>query len=286
MSNFLSAMRSGKVLLMDGAMGTEIQRRTQSLSLEPGERLNLTNPDLIRSIHAAYRDAGADVLLTNTFQANPPALARQSLAHRHHDIWDAALRFVRPPSCKPRFVLADVGPIENPTADIAQAIVRECTGVDGILLETWTSFDALRQFAAVRPEAVPLLVSFTFHHDPGSGALTTVAGHSPEECAAVAVEVGAVAIGANCGKEITLQDMVELTRRYRSACDLPTLVRPNAGTPTWTGNAWIYPQTVETMAAGLPALLDAGVAMVGGCCGTTPELIAALRTVIDAWNAK
>src|ERR1043165_5967358 len=86
MKDFITALSSGKVLLMDGAMGTELQRLTQNPSLQDGERLNLTNPDLVRSIHRAYRDVGAEVILTNTFQANPSRHAEQ-----HHAIWNAAL---------------------------------------------------------------------------------------------------------------------------------------------------------------------------------------------------
>jgi 5-methyltetrahydrofolate--homocysteine methyltransferase len=95
-----------------------------------------------------------------------------------------------------------------------------------------------------------------------------------------------VAIGANCGKEIDMDDMVRIVERYRSACDLPIFVRPNAGTPKRTRSGWRYPRTPAAMAAGLPALLEAGVTMVGGCCGTTPEHIRAFRKVVDAWNQR
>jgi 5-methyltetrahydrofolate--homocysteine methyltransferase len=83
-----------------------------------------------------------------------------------------------------------------------------------------------------------------------------------------------------------MDEMIEIIRRYRQVTDLPLFARPNAGTPTRAGDRWVYPHTPEQMAARLPELLEAGVNMVGGCCGTTPEHIAAFKPIIDEWNAK
>jgi 5-methyltetrahydrofolate--homocysteine methyltransferase len=124
-----------------------------------------------------------------------------------------------------------------------------------------------------------LLVSFTFHRTKD---LVTFKGIPPEHCAREARRYGAAAIGANCGKEIGMDDMLEIVKRYRDVCDLPIFVRPNAGSPTKKG--WRYPRTPATMAAALPALLEAGIAMVGGCCGTTPDHIRQFRLVVDEWN--
>jgi 5-methyltetrahydrofolate--homocysteine methyltransferase len=284
MTPFISSLRSGNVLLMDGAMGTELQRLTQAPSLAGFEAWNLTRPDLIRSVHRAYLDAGAEVLLTNTFPANPAVLDRQNLGERSHEIWEAALRLAREAGPEPHFVLADVGPLETWTRESARSLVSECRAADGILLETWSSLEALKQFAEVLHEttdaAPPLLVSFTFHRENPEHALTTFTGARPEECARTALHSGVVAVGANCGKDIRMQDMVELVGRFRAMCDLPILVRPNAGTPTRMDAGWIYPRSPEAMAAALPALLDAGIAMIGGCCGTTPKHIRAFRKVI------
>jgi methionine synthase I (cobalamin-dependent) len=153
-------------------------------------------------------------------------------------------------------------------------------------LETWSSLDDLKRFVDRRDSAsLPLLVSFTYHRTKD---LMTIQGVRPEACAREAERYGAVAIGANCGKEIGMEDMLEIVKRYRSVCELPIFVRPNAGTPT-QGSGRLrsrlrYPRSPSTMAAALPALLEAGIAMIGGCCGTTPEHIAQFRAVVDEWN--
>ena len=281
MADLVTTLGSGTVLVMDGAMGTELRRLAHTPSFEYGEAHNLNDPELVRSTHRSYLDAGADVLLTNTFQANPVTLARHGDEYHHHGIWQAAIRLacVDPPLA--HYVLADIGPIDDLTVDIAASVLAECVDVDGILLETWSSLDDLKKFVDRRSAAsLPLLVSFTFHR---AKDLVTIQGISPEHCAREAQRYGAAAIGTNCGKEIGMDDMVEIVRRYRAVCDLPIFVRPNAGTPSKKGLR--YPRTPATMAAGLPALLDAGVAMIGGCCGTTPEHIRQFRRVVDEWNS-
>jgi methionine synthase I (cobalamin-dependent) len=272
-------LRSGKVLVMDGAMGTELCRLLKAPALECGDALNGRIPTLTQSIHRSYLDAGAEVLLTNTFQANPVELARCGLGDCLHSIWNAAIGLAHLDHPQPHFVLADVGPIEDLTPETARVILAECVGVDGVLLETWSSLDALKRFVD-RPLVLPLLVSFTFHR---TGDLMTFTGARPEQCARAAKQFGAAALGANCGKEIGMTDLLEIVQRYQAACDLPIFVRPNAGSPDKSG--WRYPRSPETMAAALVPLLEAGIAMIGGCCGTTPEHIRAFRDVVDAWNA-
>jgi methionine synthase I (cobalamin-dependent) len=88
----------------------------------------------------------------------------------------------------------------------------------------------------------------------------------------------------NCGREIDVDVVAEILRDYHEATDLPLFARPNAGTPSRQGDRWIYPRTPRQMAAGLTSLLKAGATMVGGCCGTTPEHIAAFKPIVDAWN--
>jgi 5-methyltetrahydrofolate--homocysteine methyltransferase len=274
MNAFVKALQDGPALLMDGAMGTELQRLTASKSIACADRFNLDQPELVRSIHQAYVQAGADVILTNTFQANPAALTRHRLNTRQHDIWQTAIGLAR--SARPRFVLADIGHVENCSWEVAADLMAESTETDGILLETWTSIDDFRRFADQRrADGLPLLVSFTFHR---TSDLMTFLGASPEDCAKAAAEYGALAIGANCGKNIGMEDMLEIVTRYQATCDLPVFVRPNAGSPSKSGLH--YPRTPDTMASALVPLLDAGIAMIGGCCGTTPEHIRRFRDVM------
>ena len=280
MPDLVTELRSGRTLLMDGAMGTELQRLTRSASVECGEHYNLADAELVRSIHRSYLDAGADVLLSNTFQANPAALARHVRDEQLHDIWQAAIGLAQVDHPRHHFVLADVGPMENCTWDVAASILAECENVDGILLETWSSIDALKRFADQRAAgSLPLLVSFTFHR---TNDLATFIGARPEDCAAAAQQYGAAAIGANCGKEIGMNDMLEIVQRYHNVCELPVFVKPNAGSPGKGGLR--HPRTPDAMAAALLPLLREGIAMVGGCCGTTHEHIRQFRLVLDGWS--
>jgi len=294
MSRFLEALKSGRVLLMDGAMGTELQRR----GIRPGEcyeQWNLTHPDDVRSIHQAYAGAGAEVLLANTFQANPVALARHNLQDCMAAVHKAAIENAC--SMPGRFVLASVGPLELPEGRKEEAAeesldrtVLSCTAADAILLETWSSPLALGAAhggcrAARELAGVPVLLSLTYRRAL-DGSLATESGHSPEWFATQARQNGIAALGVNCGRDIGMDEVLEIVSRYRRVTDLPLFARPNAGTPTQEGGRWVYPHTPAMMAARLPELLEAGVSMVGGCCGTKPEHIAAFRGVVDAWNAR
>jgi 5-methyltetrahydrofolate--homocysteine methyltransferase len=296
MSRLLEALRSGRVLLMDGAMGTELQRA----GLQPGEcgeAWNLTHPERVRAIHQAYVGAGAEVLLTNTFQAHPSHLTRFGLKDRLQEINRQAVGLARKVAGRSRFVLGSIGPLLDSLggtefSDLKSLgrVLASLENADGFLLETCSSPRALTavRYAFHRVaevEATPLLLSLTYRRDP-SGRPVTYSGHAPETYARHAESHGVAALGVNCGRDIGMDDIIEIIRRYRSETDLPLFARPNAGTPTKQGDRWVYPHTPEAMAARLPELLEAGVSMVGGCCGTTPEHIAAFRSVINTWNGR
>ncbi|HTU90658.1 MAG TPA: homocysteine S-methyltransferase family protein [Gemmataceae bacterium] len=290
MSRFLDTLHSGRALLMDGAMGTELIRA----GLPPGkcgELWNLTHPEQVGAIHQAYVEAGAEILLTNTFQANPATLARYGLDGQLVAIHCRAATLARTAAGLDRFVLADVGPIQRDTSgeeftdrSLLRRSIRSLEG-DGILLETCSTPRVRWAVKTLAPyeNARPVLLSLTYQRDP-AGKLATRSGHAPEWFARRAKAYGVAALGVNCGRDIGMDDIIDIIRRYRAATDLPLFARPNAGTPTKQGDRWIYPQTPEAMAARLPELLEAGASMIGGCCGTTPAHIAAFRTVIDAWK--
>src|SRR5262245_8680634 len=143
MPDLLDALRSGRVLLMDGAMGTELQRA----GLHPGEcheLWNLTRPERVAVVHRAYAAAGAECLLTNTFQAGPAALARHGRADRLGEVVRAGVALARAAAGPGRFVLADVGPVEQPHGQITPAVLRELAGADGILVETCSDLETAR----------------------------------------------------------------------------------------------------------------------------------------------
>jgi 5-methyltetrahydrofolate--homocysteine methyltransferase len=288
-SAFLDALRSGRVLLMDGAMGTELQRA----GLKPGEcgeAWNVTRAERVRAIHERYIAAGAEVLLTNTFQSHPAHLARFGLEERLEEINANAVRLARKAAGRSRFVLGDIGPILDPDGrteftdyKVLARMLASLDGVDGFLFETCSSPRALSavQYAFHRVAEVetPLLLSLTYLRSP-SDQLVTFSGHAPETYARHAERHGAAALGVNCGRDMDMGDIIEVLCRYRRETDLPLFARPNAGTATKQGEQWIYPHTPEAMAARFPELVQAGACMVGGCCGTTPEHIAAFRAAI------
>jgi 5-methyltetrahydrofolate--homocysteine methyltransferase len=279
---FVDALASGQVLLMDGAMGTELQKA----GAKPGECFegwNLTHPDRVRSIHQAYADAGAKVLLTNTFQANPVQLQRHGLLAQASEICGSAVALARS-FAKDHWVLASIGPMPEKPGD-ADFPRREpllhmasfLTGADAILLETcsdWSAWQAAQWLHEALPSS-PLLLSFALHKK--NGQLQTRDEHVPGDFAEPLRSHPLSGLGLNCGVDQGISEMSKIIRHWRSFTDLALFARPNAGTPEQVDGRWIYPHSPEEMAEGLPELLRAGVAMVGGCCGTTPDHIAAIR---------
>src|SRR5438876_2835437 len=290
MSRFLEALQSGRVLLMDGAMGTELQRA----SLQPGEcgeLWNLTEPQRVRAIHQAYVDAGAQCLLTNTFQANPTALAKRGKSEQVEAINRSGLELARLVAGPSRFVLADIGPIDEKWGPQQMMhVVQSLRTADAILLETYSDLHALWAIKyaclpSLDAENVPLLLSITYRRTD-AGILTTHGGQPPEVYGRLARQYGVTALGVNCGRDIGMGEIIEIIRRYRQVTDLPLFARPNAGTPERSAKRWLHPPTAADMAARLPELLEKGWGMIGGCCGTTPKHIAAFRPILDEWNKR
>jgi methionine synthase I (cobalamin-dependent) len=283
--SFLSALSSGPPLLMDGAMGSGLL----AAGFRCPERACLEGAGRVRGIHAGYVESGARVLLTNTFQLNPVALARHGLEQHLETIGRKALLIAR--SAAPgAWVLGDVGPMFSPGGGVEfqdraalARVLAALEGADGILFETCSGPAALSavQYALHRipeEEGVPLLLSLSYHRD-GAGNLVTCSGHGPETYARHAARHGVAALGVNCGREVDVADACAVLRRYREHTDLPLFARPNAGTPDAGGR---YPRTAEQMAAGVPALVEAGARMIGGCCGTTRGHIAAFAEALAA----
>jgi 5-methyltetrahydrofolate--homocysteine methyltransferase len=315
---------------MDGAMGTELQRAGIGEN-ECYEAWNLTHPDKVRAIHQAYVDAGAEVLLTNTFQANVPALSKHGLVDKLELIIDAGVGLARSVAGRNRFVMATFGPTvekgDMVSSDLEQMARRLRAARDADLWLFETMSDTADLYLALQcakhflvTNFLPVLSSWTYLKT-SEGKTQTVKGIDPIGRTSRSIEElkpsslsrnrpvllpkGAAidaskrlnrtawlerltihAHGVNCGRDIGMDEIIEIIRRYRQETDLPLFARPNAGTPTRVGDRWVYPLTPEKMAERLPELLEAGVNMVGGCCGTTPEHIAAMRPIIDAWNTK
>lgn len=275
-------------LLFDGAMGTMLYARGVTTNANY-EELNVTRPELVRSIHAAYAAAGAEVLTTNTYCANRTKMARYHLAERLDEINRAAVALAREAAGPDRWVAGSMGPLSiriepyGPTsvdeardlfAEQARALVAG--GVDLIILETFSDpneiHQAIRAVREVAPDC-PILAQMTVQDD---GA--TVFGSAPEVFGPLLQRWGADAVGLNCS--VGPNAMLAAVERLAGAVSLPVSAMPNAGSPTTVEGRKMYLCSPEYVAKYARHYLQVGVRILGGCCGTTPEHIAAVAGAI------
>ena len=295
----LEAIR-GRVLLSDGAMGTQLQRA----GLEPGgcgEAWNLDHPDRVLAIQRAYVRAGADCLTTNTFGASRIMLARHDEAQRGEAINRAGAEIAREAFAGgPGFVLGDMGPfggLMEPYGEIPRGAVQRAfreqaralvaAKVDAIIIETQTALEELEiAIEAAREAGAPVVIgSLAFDKMLEQYEARTMMGVSPEMAAEFLASKGADIAGLNCGTGVDMALAADIARRYLKAAELPVMAQPNAGQPALVNLKVMYQETPAQMAEGLPGLLAAGVRIVGGCCGSTPEHIRRFREILDATRA-
>jgi 5-methyltetrahydrofolate--homocysteine methyltransferase len=166
-----------------------------------------------------------------------------------------------------------------------QVAVLAAAGADLICIETMSDLtEATQAVRAAKEQAPGLPVIATMTFEPNPRGYYTVMGVSAEQAAAGLVEAGADVIGSNCG--IGMEHMVGIARELTRVATVPVAVQPNAGLPETKGGTVVYNETPDAMAARVPELLDLGVALIGGCCGTAPDHVRALRRAVDAWSAR
>ncbi len=293
---FLTALEQ-RVLLADGAMGTLLQGRgaPPSTCLEA---LVLEQPDLVRRAHEDYIAAGADIIETNTFQANRFRLARHGLEDRVRDINFKAARLARDAReihGHPVFVAGSIGPTGRMLASVGdvrpaevRAAIREQAeallegGVDLIILETFPDIAELREGILAVKECcdLPVVAQATFQRDG-----RTFGGEPPDEVANVAASLGADVAGVNCS--LGPQQVLEVVEQMAPHTSIRISAMPNAGLPRFMDGRLIYPSTPEYFAEYAKKLVMAGANIVGGCCGTGPEHIAAMRASLSGeWNTR
>jgi methionine synthase / methylenetetrahydrofolate reductase(NADPH) len=279
-------------LLCDGAMGTLLYARGVSLDA-CFDVLNLNNPRLVQAVHADYIAAGADCIETNTFGANRFKLAVHGLDGQVREInrrGAALARDVRESTGRDVFVLGSIGPLGKylaplgtVTADEAFVAFREQAeallegGVDAFVAETFSDLDEVAlAVAAVRAVTdVPIVAQMAFADDR-----TTFTGRSAAEVARVLRALPIQALGANCSVgSSTLYEVLE--QMQAEAGGLPLSIQPNAGLPSRIGERLIYLSSPTYMADYAERMVGVGARLVGGCCGTTPQHIAAMRAVLD-----
>lgn len=293
MANMLEAIKAKKVLVSDGGWGSFLVAK----GLKPGESpesWNLTNPDAVRDIARMYAEAGADIVLTNSFGGTRYKLEHYGLAEKVSEINQAAARLTRESIAAEKFVLASMGPTgkilmmgEVTEAELyeafkEQAVALATGGADAITVETMTALDeaevAVR--AAKENTTLPVVASFTFDMKTPEG-YRTMMGVSPEQMAEAMLAVGADVLGANCS--LGSEEMITVIETLHAATsDTPLIVHPNAGRPVQQDDGSIlYPETPACMAGNVKALIDAGASIIGGCCGTGPDHIRAIRKAVD-----
>lgn len=282
-------MVSGRVILTDGAWGTELQ----ALGLGPDELpdlWNLAHPERVEQVARAYVEAGSEIILTNTFRANrlgaggrilPPALA---------EVNRAGVEISRRAAAGRARVFASIGPsgkllIEGAvTEDELRAAFSEqaealcAAGADGLLIETMSDLTEAA-IAVAAAKATGLVVVATMVFDSGKNRDRTMMGVSPEQAAEALAAAGADVIGANCGNGIAAY--VPICARLRAATGLPVWIKPNAGLPELEAGRVVYRTSPEEFARHVPELVRAGANYIGGCCGTNPAFIRAARAALE-----
>ena len=293
MDDIRERLARGDVILGDGAWGTLLMARGLAAG-DPPELFNLTRPEVIEEIAALYLDAGAEIITTNTFGASPLKLESFALSDRTEDINTQAVLAVRRAVEDRAYVSASIGPTGRlllPFGDtdpgrMAETFERQAralagAGVDLFCVETMTDLnEASLAVTAIRLVAprVPILATMTF--EKTRRGFFTVMGVSIAAAARGLQAAGADIVGSNCG--FGIDTMIEIAREFKRHAGVPIAIQSNAGLPITSNGATVYPETPDDVAARAPELLAAGVQIIGGCCGTTPAHIRALRRALGA----
>jgi 5-methyltetrahydrofolate--homocysteine methyltransferase len=293
---FLSAIAE-RALILDGAMGTLLQER----GLKPGqspEELNLTMPEVVASVHREYLAAGADIIVTNSFGGSRCKLEHFGLEEKLVEINASAVAIARKVAAGKAYVAASIGPtgqFVEPVGELSfdqmvavfaeQAQALADAGADLFSLETFLDIKeckaALMACKQVAPQ-LPVIAMLTFE-DNGRSVL----GTSPEAAAITLTAAGADLVGTNCG--LGVDGMYDLLRAMRRVTHLPLICQANAGLPQLVDGKTIFPASPAEMTAYHDRLLELGVRVIGGCCGTTPAHIKTMRAALDGrqcgWQA-
>ena len=296
MTDFLDRLKRGPILC-DGAMGTQIH--AHGISFEHCfDELNLSQPEVILDVHRAYVEAGAEIIETNTFGANRFRLIEHELENKIAEINQSGVRLARKAADESRrriYVAGSIGPLGVRLAPLGRvsaieayeafkeqitALVSE--GVDTLIFETFSDLGEITQAIKAAKEVapnVPIIAQMTFTEDG-----CTPLGDAADQVAQTLIELGVNVLGANCSVgPARLLPVIQTLARHAQASEPAPLVsiQPNAGWPQRMGPRLVYPATPEYFGDYARRFLEVGATIIGGCCGTTPQHIRAMRTVLD-----
>ena len=272
-------MLNKRFLIFDGAMGTSLQKYGLAAGELP-ELLNFSNPDMIEKIHREYVDAGADVVTTNTFGANRHKLSGKAEVE---DVITEAVKIAK--KSDSRYVALDLGPtgqVLEPIGTLTfeeayelykeQVVAGKNAGADLVIIETMS--DLLETKAAVLAVKencdLPLFVTMTFSEDS-----RTFMGTSPENMAITLSSLGVDALGVNCS--LGPNELLGTVERICKVATVPVIVQPNAGLPKVIDGKTVFEVTPDEYKDAISKMIDMGVQIIGGCCGTTPDHIKAVK---------
>jgi len=291
--SLIEKLVAGGPVLTDGGWGTELQARGLAAS-EIGDLWNLSHPERVEEVARAYVDAGSRVILTNTFRANRIALGEHVDPGRVRDINWAGVEISRRAAGERALVYASIGPsgkmlitgqVEESGLSAAfteQSRALAEAGADALVVETMTDLvEARIAVEAAVATGLPVVACMAF--GAGRDGDRTIMGVTPREAAVELIGAGAQVIGANCG--IGIEQSVGICEAFASATERPIWIKPNAGIPELADGKIVYRMDPETFAGHIPKLVAAKASFIGGCCGTSPKFVEALRRRLEHHRA-
>ena len=280
-----------KIVLFDGGFGSELIKRGLKSGKIP-DILNIEQPEVISDIHESYYNAGSDMVQTNTFGSTPLNLSHHNLEDRIEEIIEKALENITKVRPSERLIVGDIGPtgefrppVGNASSDqwyssfLTQVKLLE-VGVDLWHIETISDLEEiLAAIKAVREiSKKPVIASITYKRT--KRGFFTIMGDSLEKCVRTLNNEDVDVIGANC--TLGSHDMVDLLKNAIDFADKPLSVKPNAGQPVIKGNQTYYEQPIDDFANDIKKMIGLGAKIVGGCCGTSPQTLSAIREIINS----
>ena len=292
--NLLEVVKSGKILVSDGAWGSFLFQK----GLKPGECPELwcaERPDDVLSVASEYIAAGADMVETNSFGGTSFKFEHYKLADRTAELNQKAAEISRKAAGEDNWVIASIGPTgkmllmgdvteqELYDAFKVQAMALEVGGADAVCIETMSAIDEASLAVKAAKENTNLIVINTYTLERTvQGEYRSMMGVGPEDAAKAAIDAGADIIGTNCGNG--MERMIDIVAQMRAVTDTPILVHANAGLPKNVDGVDTFPDTPEDMARMTPDIIKAGANIIGGCCGTTPAHIKAIKDAVENFH--